>query len=95
MKPMAPMPPMTPSPKDKAWWPENLGTPGVTGSSHNTRYAYFADKCRLAVKAGGLVRLYDTGDRRLIGFNSRGDGRLRFDSDTGPGELNSLRPVQA
>lgn len=95
MKPMAPMPPMTPSPKDKAWWPEDLGTPGVTGSSNNTRYAYFADKCRLAVKAEGLIQLYDTGDRRLSGFNSHGHGRLRFDSDTGPGELNSLRPVQA
>ncbi len=57
-------------------------------------YAYFADKRRLAVKAEGHVQLYDTGDRRLSVFNSH-SGRLSFDSDTGPGELRSLRPVQA
>ncbi len=92
-KPMAPMPQMTPSPKDKTWWPEDLGTPGVTGSSNGTRYAYFADKHRLAVKAEGPVRLYDTGDRRLSGFGTHGDGRLRFESNTGPCELKSLRPI--
>lgn len=57
MKPMAPMSPMTRSPKDKAWWPEDLGIPGVTGSSNGTRYAYFADKRRLAVRAEGRVQL--------------------------------------
>lgn len=68
----------------KAWWPENLGDPSVAGSSNDVRYAYFADKQRLAVRDDGHVRLYDTGDRRLSGFSSHGDGRLSFVSDTGP-----------
>lgn len=91
---MAPMPPVVPVPKDKAWWPEDLGSPSVIGSSNDTRYAYFVDQRRLAVKSKGRVQLYDTGGRRLSGFSSHADGRLGFDSDTGRGELKSLKPVQ-
>lgn len=93
-KPVAPMPPMSSFSLDKPWWPEDLGTPSVTGSSNDNWCAYFADKRRLAVKAAGRVKLYDTGDRRMSGFSSHSDGHLSFDSDAGTGEVKSHTQVK-
>src|SRR6187431_2754412 len=53
MKPMQPMTPMKPLQAPERWWPEGLGeNPSSAGGQNQTRYAFFADKQRLAVDSG-------------------------------------------
>ncbi len=92
-----------PNPDDN-WWPEELGTPNSTGSQNNTRYAYFANKCRLAVKTGSDVWVYDTLNHQIGGFSQQqsGGSSITFSSQYGTVDLNTLpvtlrngQPVQS
>ena len=73
------------SPSSGAWWPSELGTPGSTGTQNNLHYAYFpAGRC-LAIRNGGAVSVYDTGEHRITGFSQQqgGDQSLTFTSQFG------------
>jgi len=74
------------------WWPSELGGPSATGVQNNTRYAYFANSCRLAVKTGGDVWVYDTLDHRIGGFAQQqgGGSSITFSSQYGTVNLSSL-----
>ena len=85
MKPMKPMKPLEPITKGseaaKSWWPHELGSPSVSGSSNDLRYAYFADGHRLAVDDGKHIKVYDTGGKTISGFSSS-DTTLRSSSNS-------------
>ena len=74
------------------WWPSELGSPSATGVQNNTRYAYFGNSCRLAVKTGGDVWVYDTLDHRIGGFAQQqgGGSSITFSSQYGTVDLSSL-----
>jgi hypothetical protein len=97
MKPMKPMAPMKPMQAPERWWPENLGEqPSSAGGQNQTRYAFFADKRRLAVDTGdGKVSLYDTADHQISGVQqsqSGSGGKLTFTSQHGEMDLATLKP---
>ena len=77
------------------WWPIELGNPNATGSQNQTQYAYFANSCRLAVKTGTSVWVYDTQDHQIGGFSQQqgGGNNMSFSSQYGTVNLSSLRVV--
>jgi len=98
MKPMEPMEPMKPLQGPERWWPEDLGDqPSTSGGQNGTRYAFFADKQRLAVDTGnGNVKVYDTGDHRISGVQQSRAGRegnVTFTSQHGEVDLATLEPA--
>ena len=92
MKPMEPMQPMQPQ---VPWWPEDLGQPSTSGSQNSTRYAFFADKRRLAIQTDGKTTVYDSGDHRIGGAQqAQGSGQhLSFTSQHGAVDLEVLMQV--
>jgi hypothetical protein len=98
MKPMSPMKPMEPMKAPERWWPKELGdNPNSAGGQNETRYAFFAEKKRLAVDTGdGKIQLYDTGDHRISGVQQHqsGNGRkVTFTSQHGEVDLTTLKPA--
>jgi hypothetical protein len=83
-----------PDPADN-WWPAELGSPNATGAQNHVRYAYFADKRRLAVKVGNDVTVHDTLDHQIGGFSQQqGAGStVTFTSQYGTVTLASLPMV--
>ena len=77
------------------WWPSNLGRASATGEQNDMRYACFPDQRRLAVMQDGQVRLYDTGQHRILGISQQqsGDQSLCFTSQIGTVRLPDLQPV--
>ncbi len=73
-------------------WPADLGQPTSIGTQNDLRYAYFADKRRLAIKVGGRTTVYDTGDHQIGGFGqAQGVGQsLSFTSQHGLVHLSDL-----
>ena len=91
MEPMQPMKPMKAMGHGETWWPADLGEPSASGSANAFRYAYFADRGRLAVDDGQSVQVYDTGGKRISGFHSSGGKELGFDTEDGPATVRSLK----
>lgn len=77
------------------WWPADLQFPSSTGSQNHVRYAYFADKHRLAINVDGRVTVYDTQGYHITGFAQQQSlgGSLSFTSQHGLVDLNSLPVV--
>ncbi|ANT63113.1 hypothetical protein AYJ57_21835 (plasmid) [Salipiger sp. CCB-MM3] len=73
-------------------WPADLGQPTSVGTQNDLRYAYFADKRRLAIKIGGRTTIYDTGNHQFGGFGqAQGAGQsLSFTSQHGLVHLSDL-----
>ncbi len=91
---MKPLEPVTKgSEAAKTWWSHELGTPSVTGSSNDLRYAYFAAVHRLAVDDGQHIKVYDTGGEPISGFASSDGKTLTFDIGEGTRKLSSLKLV--
>ncbi len=67
------------------WWPAELGEPASTGAQNELRYACFPGQRRLAIRQGGRVSVYDTGEHRITGFSQQqgGDQSLTFTSQFG------------
>jgi hypothetical protein len=67
------------------WWPAELGSPASTGAQNNLNYACFPLARRLAIRRGGRVSVYDTGEHRITGFSQQqsGDQSLTFTSQLG------------
>ncbi len=68
-----------------SWWPADLGSPAASGSQNDMSYAYFPMSRRLAIRLGGTVRIYDTGDHAIGGVSQQqgGDQSLTFTSQHG------------
>jgi len=74
------------------WWPKDLGSPAAVGSQNDTRYAYFPNSRRLAVKTGNSIWVYDTLNHQIGGFSQQqgsGSGMV-FSSQMGTVFLTSL-----
>ena len=81
------------SPRSAAtWWPEAFGTPTMTGSQNNMRYAYFAAMKRLVLDRAGEVMIYDTQDHQIRGISQQQSGgtSVVFTSQHGIVDLSSL-----
>jgi hypothetical protein len=76
-------------------WPADLGEPSSTGSQNDMQYALFPDKQRLAINDGGNIKVYDTGEHRIMGFGQQqGEGSsLNFTSQLGTVGLDHLKRV--
>jgi hypothetical protein len=92
---MEPIKPMTPMKSAPAWWPEDLGQPSTSGGQDDVQYAFFSDKRRLAIKQGGQVAVYDSGEHRISGVSQQqGTARsLTFTSQTGDVDISDLKKV--
>ena len=95
---MSPMRPMETMKAPKRWWPEDLGgNPNSAGGQNETRYAFFAEKQRLAVDLGdGKVHVYDTNDHQISGVQQHQGGNARevtFTSQHGEVDLERLQRV--
>ena len=76
-------------------WPAELGSPASTGSQNDLHYAVFPASRRLAIRQGGHLSVYDTGDHTIIGFSQQQSGgqSLTFTSQYGLVQLTDLRAV--
>lgn len=76
-------------------WPEELGSPSSSGSQNDMAYAVFPQKQRLAIRSGGKVKVYDTGDHRIGGVSQSQSGtqNLAFTSQNGTVRLDDLKVV--
>jgi hypothetical protein len=72
-----------------------LRWPNSTGSQNGTRYAHFAQACRLAIEVNGRVTVYDTLDHQIGGFSQQqsGSGSMCFNSQYGVVDVGSLPVV--
>jgi hypothetical protein len=79
------------------WWPADLGDPSATGAQNEMRYAYFPHTRRLAIRLGGRVSVYDTGEHLITGCSQQqsGDQSLTFTSQLGLVRLADLPLVHA
>jgi len=94
MKPMAPMTPM--SAADDSWYPQGLSNPSSSGGQNGLDYAFFPDQRRLAIRQGGAVTTYDTGDHQISGVSQQQSGHTgtpSFTSQNGSVDLGSLQQV--
>lgn len=83
----------TASPRSAAtWWPDEFGTPTMTGSQNNMRYAYFAAMQRLVLDRAGEVSIYDTQDHQIRGVSQQqGSGTsVAFASQHGTVDVSTL-----
>jgi hypothetical protein len=66
-------------------WPAELGSPSSSGAQNDMSYAYFPATRRLAIRVGGDLRIYDTGDHNIGGVSQQqsGDQSLTFTSQYG------------
>ncbi len=79
------------------WWPVELGRPSSSGGQNDAAYAYFPGPRRLAIRRGGAITLYDTGDHAISGVQQQqgGRGSLEFSSQLGTFTVDSLQVVDA
>jgi hypothetical protein len=79
------------------WWPADLRSPTSTGSQNDMHYAYFPSSNRLAIKQGGRVSVYDSGDNQIFGVSQQqgGDQSLTFTSQYGVVRLGDLKLVSS
>jgi len=79
------------------WWPPDLGRPSTSGGQNDDAYAYFPGPRRLAIRRGGVVTVYDTGDHSISGVQQQqGDrGSREFSSQLGSFTVDSLPAVDA
>jgi hypothetical protein len=82
-------------PPSRNWWPAGLRSPTSTGSQNDMHYAYFPSSRRLAIKQGGKVSVYDSGDHHITGVSQQqgGDQSLTFTSQLGVVRLGDLTLV--
>jgi hypothetical protein len=82
-------------PPSRNWWPEGLRSPTSTGSQNDMHYAYFPSSNRLAIKQGGRISVYDSGDHHISGVSQQqgGDQSLTFTSQYGVVRLGDLTLV--
>ena len=77
------------------WWPSSLGTPSAVGTQNDLQYAVFPSTRRLAIKDGGHIEIYDTGDHQIFGVAQAQstDQTLTFTSQDGLVRVSNLPKV--
>lgn len=77
------------------WWPKELGKPSAVGAQNDFTYAVFPESRRIAVRSGGRISIYDTGDHRIGGVSQQqpGSSALRFSSQLGSIGIEDLERV--
>ena len=77
------------------WWPANLGTPSAVGAQNDLEYAVFPGTRRLAIKDGGSVNIYDTGEHQIfgVGQSQSTERTLTFTSQDGLVKVSELAKV--
>lgn len=77
------------------WWGGDFGPVTSSGSQNNSRYAYFAGACRLAVEVNGVVTVYNTLDHQIggVGQQQSWGGSMTFTSQYGLVDVASLPVV--
>ena len=77
------------------WWPSGLGSPASIGAQNDLKYAYFPSSSRLVILQDHQVRIYDTGEHRILGVSQQqsGDQMLTFTSQIGLVRVADLRSV--
>lgn len=78
------------------WWPADLGSPSSSGAQNNTRYAIFPNARRLAIRTGGVTKVFDTGDHRIGGVQQQQggpSGSVNFTSQFGTFDVSSLSEI--
>lgn len=86
--PSHPSEPETGEARSRDWWPADLGHASSTGSQNDMRYALFPDKRRLAVRDGGRVTIYNTGEHRISGFGQQQGGTQTLSLSGGSGSIS-------
>ncbi|MBK9082727.1 MAG: SHOCT domain-containing protein [Rhizobiales bacterium] len=81
------------APHDFAEWPEGLGAAAASGGQNDMAYAVFPATRRLAIREGGRLRIFDTGDHAIAGVWQQSGAGLRFASQHGPVDLAALTEV--
>jgi hypothetical protein len=78
------------------WWPGNLGTPSAVGAQNDLQYAVFPGTRRLAIKDGGHIDIYDTGNHRIFGVAQAQstDRTLTFTSQDGLVRVSDLPKIR-
>ncbi len=78
------------------WWPSELGRPSSSGGQNDDAYAYFPGTRRLAVRRGGAITIYDTGDHQISGVQQQqgSRGTQEFTSQRGTFTVDSLPVVE-
>ncbi|MFP5078244.1 SHOCT domain-containing protein [Rhizobium sp. YIM 134829] len=78
-------------------WPAELGTPSSVGGQNDSAYAVFPSTRRLAIREGGRLTVYDTGDHTIFGVGQQqgGNASLTFTSQYGSFSVAGLRRVDA
>ena len=78
------------------WWPKALGAAASTGAQNNHSYAYFPAHCRLAVKQGTAVTIFDTGEHQFFGATQEQglSNSLSFESQHGRVDTSQLKVVE-
>jgi hypothetical protein len=79
------------------WWPDNLGTPSAVGAQNDLEYAVFPGTQRLAIKDGGNVDIYDTGEHQIfgVGQSQSTERSLIFTSQDGLVRVSDLAKVHS
>jgi hypothetical protein len=79
------------------WWPENFGPPSAVGAQNDLQYAVFPGTRRLAIKDGGSIDIYDTGDHRIFGVAQAQstDRTITFTSQDGLVRISDLPKVRS
>jgi hypothetical protein len=78
------------------WWPGALGTPSAVGAQNDLQYAVFPGTRRLAIKDGGHIEIYDTGNHQIFGVAQAqsADRTLTFTSQDGLVRVSDLPKVR-
>ena len=78
-------------------WPQELGHPSSVGGQNDSAYAIFPATRRLAIREGGSLTIYDTGDHVIngVGQQQGGPASLTFTSQYGSFSVGSLRRVDS
>jgi hypothetical protein len=76
------------------WWPAALGVPDASAGQERIEYALFRAAGRLAVRAAGVVTVYDVSGIEVLGIGMQ-DGSLVVQTTAGPRPLDSFRQADA
>jgi hypothetical protein len=79
----------------RSWWPPEWGAPASSGGQNDVQYAFFPRVRRLAIRRGGAIVAYDTGEHAIGGVQQQQGGvnTLQFTSQFGTFTVDRLPVV--
>lgn len=78
------------------WWPEEWGSPSMSGAQNQMRYAYFPHHNRLIIQHTDGTHVYDTKGFLLLGVSQQQGGlqSLTFSSQQGEVSLTDFKELK-